>query len=91
MRRYHQPATVDLDEQGIPARFTAWGHTFAVAEVLDPPWDTLDDWWAPENAGLDVEELRVRHFRVRAHGVQRDAVVELVMRGGVWHVVGVED
>jgi len=91
MRRYRQSARVDLDEQGQPARFVAWGRTYTVVEVLGPHWEELAAWWLPENAGRSLEELRVRHWLVRAHGVQRSAVVELVQRGGDWFVEGVED
>ncbi|GII59425.1 hypothetical protein Pth03_78140 [Planotetraspora thailandica] len=91
MRRYHQPAEVELDGQGFPARFRAWGRTYVVVEEAEPYWEEMLPWWEGENAGKSVEELRVRHFHVRAHGRQRSAVVELVQRGGMWFVEGVED
>lgn len=91
MRRFKQPARVEVNQDGTPARFAAWGRTYLVVEVLGPHWEETADWWRTENLGKPDEELRVRHVLVRAHGVQRDAVVELVQRGEAWFVEGVED
>ncbi|MGW4639579.1 hypothetical protein ACWEN6_13675 [Sphaerisporangium sp. NPDC004334] len=91
MRRFREPAEVVLGQGDHPVRFTAWGRTYAVVRIEAPPWDEVEPWWTPQNAGREVEELRVRHYRVRAHGVRRNAVVELVEQAGQWHVVGVED
>ncbi|MFC0556211.1 hypothetical protein ACFFHJ_35430 [Planotetraspora thailandica] len=91
MRRYHQPAEVVLDENGEPTKFTAWGRTYAVAEQAGSYWEELLPWWQNEHADKTVEELTIRHFRVRANGPQCSAVVELVQRNGDWFVEGVED
>lgn len=91
MRCYNEPAQVEVDEAGQPVRFTAWSREYAVAEVLGAHWEELLPWWAGEHAGKSMEELTVRHWRVRAHGRQRSAVVELVQRGSEWLVAGVED
>lgn len=90
MRRYKQPAEVEVNQDGAPVRFTAWGRTYLVVEVLGPCWDETAAWWTTENLGKQPEELQVRHHRVRAQGV-RVAVVELVQRGEEWFVEGVED
>ncbi|ETK36146.1 hypothetical protein [Microbispora sp. ATCC PTA-5024] len=91
MRKYRQPAEVTVDDDGQPARFTAWGRTYLVVEVLGPHWESLDEWWTNANVGRSLEELTVRHYLVRAHGVQRDAVVALEQHADGWLVVGVED
>ncbi|GAA4593232.1 hypothetical protein GCM10023194_57050 [Planotetraspora phitsanulokensis] len=90
MRRYHQPAAVEFDEGCQPVRFTAWSRTYVVAEEVEY-WEELLPWWTSENLGADLEELTVRHLRIRANGPQRSAVVELVQRAGEWFVEGVED
>ncbi|MFI7630253.1 hypothetical protein [Microbispora rosea] len=90
MRRYHEPAQVQIDQAGRPARFQAWGRTYLVVEVLGPHWETQLPWWQPEHAGKTIDQLTVWHWRVRARGA-RDAVVELEHHAGGWAVVGVED
>src|SRR4051812_42139295 len=75
MRRYHQPAEVELDEHGEPARFTAWGRTYAVVEEVEPYWEEMLPWWEKEHSDKTAKELTVRHLHVRAHGPQRSAVV----------------
>jgi hypothetical protein len=91
MRRYDEPATVHTDEDDQPVRFTAWGRDYAIAEILGPHWEELLPWWTGEHAGKPLEERTVRHYRVRANGRQKSAVVELVQRGQEWRVVAVED
>lgn len=91
MRRYHEPARVEVDLNGLPVRFQAWGRDYVVVEVLGPHWERQTPWWRDGNAGRSVDDLRVRHYRVHARGARRDAVVELTQQAGEWHVVGVED
>jgi hypothetical protein len=91
VRRYDEPAQVMTDGDGQPARFVAWGRTYLVVEVLGPHWEEQAPWWVEANRGKTLAELTVRHWRVRARGARRDAVVELTEQAGVWHVVGVED
>ncbi|MFF3665452.1 hypothetical protein [Microtetraspora malaysiensis] len=91
MRRFRRPATVTLDKDGLPTTFTAWGHTFGIVAQEEHWWLTERPWWTPENLGKPLDELQVRHYKVRANGVQRSAVVELVCLRGEWFVVGVED
>lgn len=91
VRRYDETARVEVDPSGSPARFHAWGRTYLVVEVLGPHWEEQAPWWVDANRGRPLEELTVRHWRVRARGARRDAVVELTEQAGVWHVVGVED
>jgi hypothetical protein len=89
--RYQEPAWVELDAAGHPARFTAWHRTYTVSEVVGQRWEALLPWWGEDNLGKPIEELRVRHYTVLANGSQRSAVVELVARGGEWFVEGVAD
>lgn len=91
MRCYHEPAQVQVGPDGHPVRFQAWGRVYLVVEVLGPHWETLLPWWRPEHAGKPLDQLTVRHWRVRARGARRDAVVELEHRAGGWVLVGVED
>ncbi|NJP24442.1 hypothetical protein FLW53_09520 [Microbispora sp. SCL1-1] len=91
MRRYDEPARVEVDQSGSPVRIQAWGRTYLVVEVLGPHWEEQAPWWVDENRGKAIGELTVRHWRVRARGARRDAVVELTEQAGEWLVVGVED
>ncbi|OPG13642.1 hypothetical protein [Microbispora sp. GKU 823] len=91
MRRYAEPAKVQVNQDGEPARFQAWGHTHLVVEVLGPHWETQLPWWQPEHAGKPLDRLTVRHWRVRARRARRNAVVELEQRADGWTLVGVED
>lgn len=82
---------MQLNGQGQPEQFQAFGRTHLVVEVLGPHWESQLPWWQGEHAGKPLDQLTVRHWRVRARGARRDAVVELEHRAGGWVLVGVED
>ncbi|MFC0553891.1 hypothetical protein ACFFHJ_23640 [Planotetraspora thailandica] len=91
MARYKVPAEVDLDQVGQPSRFRAWHRLYLVSEVVGQRWEALLPWWADDNPGKPIDELRVRHYTVLATGPQRSAVVELIAQGGQWFVEGFTD
>ncbi|GAA3843974.1 hypothetical protein GCM10022226_78730 [Sphaerisporangium flaviroseum] len=49
-------------------KFWAGRHTFVVAELLGPPRDEVEPWWTEENLGRPLEDLRMRHYLLRALG-----------------------
>lgn len=91
MRRYNEPAQVETDEHGLPARIHAWGRTYRVAEQVELCWEEQKPWWTRDGAGLSAEELTVRHHVVRAVGPAGSGVLKLVQERAGWRVTGVWD